>query len=267
MQFDRGEWKVEDQVGGYRLTRRTSDIHVQRFILNERGIGKEMDPAFYDLVAGKRVAIVGPLDFDKDYWQEIDAFDLKVELNPLTTRRAQITEKYSGKPDIAYYNGKNGNDQLAVNYRDLYTDAKYIVFKEQQHVANLRNKLKVRRFIPNYTLPYNGSFKMVENIVMDLNLCDVAEIKVYGTDMTLNTGYSKSYVRRTIDANSLYRTRVGHDIFTQFNFMRKAQELGYVSGDDRLTRILNLSVQQYATEIEENYPVPYYSEYISDDQS
>ncbi|MEX0967240.1 MAG: hypothetical protein WD077_08375 [Bacteroidia bacterium] len=260
--FDQGLW--EEHPG------RMTDSHqfklspfYRKFFGKEKAIGKEIDPDYYELINGKRMAVIGPLSFDKDYSEEINGADLIVELNALESKREGAKSKYHGRPDIAYYNNGRIKRRTKETLGNLIRDCKYFVFKDSSVFKNedyeqVMNKSATKaRVIPGSAeLTWNGTFSMMEKTVSDLLLFDPAEIKVYGVDLYLSFDYSKGYGNLAPQSlSSMTINFTAHDIFTQFSFMRNLMDRGLIKADDRLSKVIGLDIEGYAEKLEELYPV------------
>ncbi len=214
-----------------------------------------LNPGFYSLIHNKRVAVIGPLEFDQDYRDEIAEYDVVVELNALESKREGVIKKYHGKPDIVYYNNSRLGELKKIHFDDIVHTAKYIVLKTPKHREALDAKLPTRAMPSTTTLNWNGSFSMMENTVADLLLFQPAEIKIYGVNLYTSFNYDKSYGNAPPD--NLKRITLNftvHDIYTQYAFMNNMFNMGLIKGDHTFNAVLKLGVNGYVNRMQELYP-------------
>ena len=216
---------------------------------------KDDNATFFKLINKKRVAVIGPLEFSKDYSSEIDSYDIVVELNALLSKREAVRKKYHGKPDIVYYSNFRLDELEKIDYTDVVDTAKHAVLKTNKHLNKLINKLPTRVLASTSILNWNGSFSMMENAVADLLLFKPAELKIFGVNIYTSFNYDKSYGNSPPEnIKQITLNFTVHDIFTQYMFMNNLYKLGLIGGDHDFEQVLQLGIEGYIMRMSELYP-------------
>jgi hypothetical protein len=251
--FDEGELA---EFKKYWNTSVTSNNGYWRSIIgNSTKVDKNLDEDFYNLIRNKRVAVIGPLEFDKDYSDEIANYDVVVELNALESKRESAKKKYHGVPDIVYYNNSRLEELKKLNYDDIPDTSKFVVLKNPKHQAALKRNVSVRVLPQTTTLNWNGSFSMMENTIADLLLFNPSEIKIYGVNLYTSFNYDKAYGNEPPEnLKKITLNFTVHDIFTQYAFMHNLYNLGLIKGDDGFEKVLKLGRKGYVERMSELYP-------------
>jgi hypothetical protein len=212
-------------------------------------------PEFYNLIHGKKVAVIGPLSFKKNYKDEIADFDIIVELNALQSKREDVKAKYHGKPDLVYYNNFRLKDLNEIDFGDVVENVNYFVLKTDKYLNELSKKAPTRVISQTTTLNWNGSLSMLENTIADLLLFGPARIKIFGVNLYTSFNYDKSYGNAPpAELNRITLNFTVHDIFTQYAFMHNLYVLGLIKGDDEFEEVLKLGREGYVKCLEELYP-------------
>lgn len=254
--FDRDKWEQCSKVYSRPLINEKGNPYYKRFFAGNSNAGKDLHQEYYNLIKGKRVAVIGPLVFDQDYRSEINDFDLVIELNALKSTRDKISSKYHGNPDIIYYNNSRVKTLAENDFNNIPDQVKYYVLKTDKYQSQLSSKASCRVIHQSKTLTWNGTFSMMECALSDVLLFAPSEVKVYGVDLYLSFNYDKSYGNEPPQhIKSITMNFTVHDIFTQFIFMRKLFDEGYIKADQRLSAVLKLDLQGYANRLSELYPV------------
>lgn len=215
-----------------------------------------VDSEFKNLIHNKRIAIIGPLEFNRDYSSEIEKYDVIIELNGLKSKRDNIVKKYHGFPDIIYYNNSQLEEQNKIDFGDVIDSAKFVVIKNEKYYHKLIKKCKTRVMPSTTMLNWNGSFSMMENVVADLLLFKPKEIKIYGVNLYTSFNYDKSYGNEPPDnLKTITLNFTVHDIFSQYSFMHNLYNLGLINGDDVFEEVLKLGLLEYSRKMKKTYPI------------
>ncbi|TVL99721.1 MAG: hypothetical protein CV087_16865 [Candidatus Brocadia sp. WS118] len=254
--FDQGLWENGAKIVERQLLLHRNNPFYRKFFLNEKAVGQSLHEDYYHHIKGKRIAVIGPLEFDQDYSDEIAQTDLVIELNGLESAREAAKMKYHGRPDIVYYNNSRNAGNAKGDFSDVVQGASYFVIKNDRFLNKLNEFTPCRVTPQSNSLTWNGTFSMMEITLSDLLLFDPAEVKVYGVDLYLSFNYSSSYGNKPPDSlKGITMNFTVHDIFTQFLFMKKLFDGGYIKADQRLSNVLRLSLEEYAAKLESLYPV------------
>lgn len=267
--FDQGRWaEIPELLAKEESVEGAMGPLVRKLIKGEKGVGLQINKEYYSLVSGKSVAVIGPLQFEEDYRDEIAGFDLVIELNALMSKREQARKRYHGKPHISYYNNGRIRRRGQETLDNLIEGCEFLVFKERKLTEGhpiidkaLELGSAYRHMISPDISPWNGTFAMMERTISDLILFDPAQIKIFGVDLYTSFNYSAAYGNRA--PRNLNRKVIEftyHDIYTQFLYMKNLFERDFFFGDDRLQRVLSLNFEQYAAELEKAYGIYLYAE-------
>lgn len=217
----------------------------------------EAEEAFAKLIEGRSVAIVGPVDIGLANGKEIDSFDVVIRTNFLPDNvDPQRAERFGTRTDISYFNGVASQMLTAEIEAAVATGTlRMIVLRPFNFVLD---RLMVSR--PG-DLRYNPSELTVllrarsfgiQRIMHDVLRYSPARVKIFNIDFFLSRdSYNRGYKARELLADSdPFYLGSGHDYRGDFAFTKRLREVGLVSGDDVVNRLLDLSVSDYLRELD-----------------
>jgi hypothetical protein len=99
----------------------------------------------------------------------------------------------------------------------------------------------------------SGHANALEYAISDLLLYSPLKIKIFSMDMRLSNKKLSSYGTVSASYLDVWTPTVGHDPFSQFTLMKSLFSQGLLDVDGNLKRILCLSVDEYMSELQDNY--------------
>lgn len=212
----------------------------------------EADEAFAELLRGRSIAIVGPVENGLRNGDEIDSFDVVIRTNflPASTDRERA-ESFGTRTDVSYFNGVasqmlTGEIEAAVASGAL----RMIVLRPFNYVLD-RSMIKRPgdlRYNPSEsTVLLRAKSFGVQRIMHDVLRYSPARVKVFNIDFFLSrNAYNKGYKARELLADSdPFYLGSGHDYRGDFIFTKRLRDVGLVSCDDEVNRLLDLSPADY----------------------
>ncbi|HET8701270.1 MAG TPA: hypothetical protein VFL97_06345 [Nitrococcus sp.] len=203
------------------------------------------DERFLQLVQGKSVAVVGPLNNGEGNGAEIDEFDIVVRTNCFTWQNNVQSDKGS-RLDVAYYNGEAA--ALLKRTPEDVPECRFMVLKAfdeelQKRYENLRTLISVDLF-------FSGSINAIPNVVYDLIRFSPSRIKVFNADLMLSYKYRKGYVDAInfSIAHSLDEALdsfFAHEPAQQFRALHLLWERGLIEGDRVFNSVMALGLTGY----------------------
>jgi hypothetical protein len=205
------------------------------------------DENFKDLVAGKRVAIVGGAPSYELSGELIDRFDLVVRININST--VKFDQNVLGtRCDIVYIRGERGQ-LILENPENYFSEAEsektVYRFKVKQHLIDLQN-IKNTSLAINFDEIFDyGHLNAVQAAMLDLLVHGALSIKVFNVDFNLSGAAFSGYRPSNLQEVQFEKIFVAHPPHPQFNLCKKCHELGFLSGDDKFESIIKDSLDVF----------------------
>ena len=201
------------------------------------------DEEFYDFISKKNIHIWGPLDEKEEF---LDSKAVNVIFN------SDIVNNHI-YADVAYLNHE-GFVYLQNNTEFDWNKYRFMIFKNEYSFT----KRSFRVIMDTECILVNGNFNMLPIALFDLLRGNPKSIFVSGTNLYCdNKIYSDSYksfsVNKLLDNKKIIKSISVHDLITQFSFLKNLYELGFFMCDDSLKRVMNMTIETYAAELEKIY--------------
>ncbi len=245
-----GEQLLEHQKSVKKLTdeKLKRDCSAYFNMINNKAIeiGSEIaenEKKFYNLIKGKKIAVLGVCEGKLDTEYIKNNFDFIVSMN------------YKGdsvqglKPNLLYYN-KSGSMLIKDSglYKEdssiAFTCYKYIDSELKEEECTYKNSRKMH--MPR-KLMINGFPNMIQYIIFDLLHYEPEKIKVFNSNFyTTKSFYSKDYSCNGAFINEvLYNWIARHNIFDQLLFTKLFLQNKSVEFDEIGMNVLNMSLKDY----------------------
>nr|WP_156886307.1 hypothetical protein [Pseudomonas alcaliphila] len=206
------------------------------------------EASFAQLIRGKRVAIVGPVDVGLANGAEIDNFDLVIR----PTHRAGNALphlQFGSRTDVAYYLEDDLSCGSPDDFLTVMRDLSFVVLAQSclqrfDWLKELGERLRLRFEIGIRRNPFLVGYPTaIPRILIDVLRFSPAEVKVFNCDLYLSTRYAGKYMQDS--SFSFYPAFTLHDPMSNFIFMQRAWLGGWFQSDSVLDGILSLSTQNY----------------------
>lgn len=232
------------------------------------------DKYFLDLINGKNIAIVGPIDVGLNNGDEIDSNDIIIRF---TFNGIEIYDqnKFGSRTEISYYtfnyipfaiNQKLFNSMNKLECAILHQES----FNTCHWVKSLRTNVRKRYNVyDSDTNPFLCGFaNSVQRTLMDILRFNPKKIKVYNANLFLSQNYVGKYASKkgfagvlTKKESNLAKINGGlsfHEPSSNFIFLQRLYQNGYIQVDSVLDDILSMNVDQYMHKLDQRYSVADY---------
>ncbi|WP_328190377.1 hypothetical protein [Marinobacter sp. OP 3.4] len=213
------------------------------------------DLAFGDTIAGKRVALVGPVATEADHGSEIDQHDLVVKFGYRGGNQGRDPRTQGERIDISYYNNTQARALSRSDYEAVISTLRWGVCNNRKGssffpdtVPNLRLLTSLQWFLPDTHLNAGP------NAVIDMLRFGPGEIRIFNTDMMLSAGRFAGYRQPNDKPTDYTRSFIKtHDPILQYQIMRRLWKCGYIKGDDRFEEVMAMGLSGYLEELQKAY--------------
>lgn len=235
--------------------------HLSQLLILHDGVNlPEAEARFRELIAGRSIAVVGPVDNGVDEGEEIDSLDVVIRTNYFPgkphSRRARV---FGVRADISYFNG--------VVSQVLSSDIEQAVATRALQMVVLRplNFMPGRLMIQHPgDLRYNPSESKVmlharsfaiQRILHDVLRYEPASVKIYKMDFFVSKdAYASDYkAKQLLSGRDPFFRGVGHDYRGDFAFTKRLYKAGLIDAGEVIGRILDLSVEEYLVKLESSF--------------
>lgn len=212
----------------------------------------EAEMLFRELISGRSVAVVGPLDDGLEEGDEIDSFDVVIRTNYLPgSSEVDRVRRFGARTDISYFNGVASQALTAEIENAVRKGAVKMVVLRPMNYA--QGKTMIRR--PG-DLRYNPSESKVmlrarsfalQRILHDILRYGPARVKIFKVDFFVSKdSYAKSYaIRQALGGTDPFAFGAGHDFRADFEFTGRLLKAGLISANEPISRLLRLPVADY----------------------
>jgi len=232
--------------------------HDSSIALYEQIYSKE-EKAFAKYIENKTIAIVGPLQSTLDLGEEIDSHDVVLRFNYRGIDKS--LKKSNGiKTNLSFYILeiliKDRINATQIKYMNELDWAIYDTGHNKDSICftGVTTNLRSRYYdAHDYANPYfKGTANGVQRALLDLLRFKIKKIKIYNTNLYLENSYEKNYKSRgSLGADHF--NFIWHDPLSNFIFLKRLKEFKIIDTDEVLTKILDLTPDEYIEALEERY--------------
>ena len=218
-----------------------------------KSIRSTEDGKFAEYLSGKTIAIVSPAQPYEKVGSEIDSYDIVVRINYTGASSLADKEFVGSKTSLSYYNGESGAKLLILENKDFIYELDYLVHKDEQNRLNMQDSRE--RAMHHFDIfMLHGSLNMIPNMILDLLMFEVKQIKVFNVNFFLSsTVHNKNYIGYKENSELLYSLAV-HDKVTQINLIRNLWKRKIINVDNECERILMTAKEELMEEYCKLYP-------------
>lgn len=231
---------------------------------------------FKRYVAGKSIALVGPSPSEEPLSQGkiIDRYDIVVRLNDPSFYAG--FGRLGSRTEIVYFNGAKSLKFLTGS-QILPQDLRFVVFKASSSLRQFRDQSGCAARVCSYPFnSYRSHYNMIQVALLDLLLFSPSRIDIFATNLWLNPvkigGYQSQSdlaagcekpeklmaaggygVLTPEHSGRIKRDFTHHNPFSQFSLLKFFYSQGVIGGDDQFLGIMNLTLEEYSSKLEEIY--------------
>ncbi|MCQ4243007.1 hypothetical protein [Stutzerimonas stutzeri] len=212
------------------------------------------DTEFAELIHGKSIAVVGPVDVGLDNGREIDGFDLVIRFNPRPSV-VLASERFGQRTDIGYYSTINLMNGCA-EYLDAMNALLWVVVEERNRpdvrwLDNVCTPVREHLRGWGYESPFLfGAPNAVQRVLMDVLRFQPARLKVFNSNFYVTANFAGGY--RDCQMN-MFPALAIHDPVSNFLFTRQCLRNWNVEADSVVGEVLSLEVDDYMDHLGRQY--------------
>jgi len=212
------------------------------------------DHLFHQFIKGRSIAVVGPTPPSEEIGAEIDSYDLVVRTNYRAGSNNPVN-LYGTRTNISYYN----HYRMSSHCDEVVNAASsldWIIFKSQSDEAKFRNLLPTYEgggrsaFLAHPIFFGDAAPMTIQTIMNDLIRFSPGNIKLFCNSFYCSEKtYNKGYRAIPLEDSTISENLRIHELFSGFSFVRNLHRAGLCSVDCLTGEILDLSLEQYAKNI------------------
>ncbi len=223
---------------------------------------KHNNEDYWNFLAGKSIALVGPSEGKLGDAEEINEFDLVVRLNYSFEGKGIDIKTKGARTDITYFMRHHGEAFINEQKGNLPSELKWAVIKDADQLRRVKHdekqSLKILEGEPQRSINFHASYTAIPCVLTDILRYPFARLKIFHCDLNLTVmrayGYSpQSFNRDTPWEQKRDLNRAFHDPVTNLNFLKMLHMKKHIEADVTLTQVLNLSVEEYLSQLQEKY--------------
>lgn len=226
------------------------------FIYDYQDIINEKDLMFSKYIKNKSVAVVAPVDTGLMNGKEIDSYDVVIRMNSLRSNRFN-KDNFGKKQNVVYYIPKAINNQFddVFEIKDSFDFICYQGFEGHKNRDRLFHDAKFRQsYILHFkranNIFFSGNPNAAQRIILDIIGFKPKSIKLFNMNLWIENIPNDAYFyKQSFSPVNL----ICHDVFSNFAFTKRMYELNYIEVDKVLEDVLSLSLDEYASILNDRY--------------
>ncbi|MDV3505274.1 hypothetical protein [Marinobacter sp. M-5] len=210
------------------------------------------DLAFGRFIRGQRIALVGPVPIEKAQGAEIDDHDVVVKFGYRGGDKGRDPDTQGARIDVSYYNNTQSQQLARANYGAVLSSLRWAVFHNRKGHAQLPKECSgTRQLVSFMWLLADTHFNAGPNAMVDMLRFRPAGVRVFNTDLMLSSGRFAGYNPAGAPPVDYIRSFIKtHDPILQYAVTRRLWTLGYLSGDERFSDVMEMGLRRYLDELQ-----------------
>lgn len=213
------------------------------------------DPAFGNLIRGRRIAVVGPVALEMESGPDIDGYDVVVKFGYRGGERGRDPRFQGKRVDVSYYNNTQAETLAGADFSPVFSELRWGVCHNRKGCSffrpapdNLRQLTSLQWFLPDTHLNAGP------NALLDLLRFRPSAIHVFNTDLMLSSGRFAGYREKGNEETDYTRSFIKtHDPVLQYRIMHRLWSNGFIKGDARFEYVMALGLEGYLAELQKAY--------------
>lgn len=259
-------WEPQTPLASQQLEKLAADTHLvqgrpDRYVEYSRRARTRTplpaDTKMEELVRGKRVAIVGPVDTGDRLGSVIDEYDVVVRPRFAPDFIAQHTESQGSRTDIVYINAQDIDQIIEPMGQAIGAGTlKLAVARPLSIQHHLHRRLDWLRFYrQDFSLCFHGASLGIQRFIYDIMQFQPAEIAVFNSDMYTGLDPFAAGYRDAKDVgfgpgSIMNDLIVLHDLLFDFKYLGWLHQAGVVTLHGKSAEVGALTPEQYVEAIE-----------------
>jgi hypothetical protein len=210
------------------------------------------DVEYGQFIAGKRIALVGPVPGITDQGADIDDHDVVVKFSYRGGDQGRDPKTQGQRLDVSYYNNTQAEALAKADFVSVLSSLRWGVCINRKGLSRFPKNYPNLRVLSSlkWMLP-DTHFNAGPDVVLDLLRFNPAGIRVFNTDLMLSAGRFSGYLlagAKPIDyTRSFIKT---HDPILQYEIMQRLWNIGLISGDARFDEVMTLGLRGYTEQLQ-----------------
>lgn len=210
------------------------------------------DRAFGGFIRGQRIALVGPVPNEKAQGAEIDDHDVVVKFGYRGGEKGRNPDTQGARIDVSYYNNTQAQQLAKADYGAVLSSLRWAVFHNRKGHSQLpRECSSTRKLVSFMWLLADTHFNAGPNAIIDMLRFRPSGVRIFNTDLMLSSGRFAGYTPAGAPPVDYIRSFIKtHDPVLQYAITRRLWTLGYVSGDERFSDVMDMGLRRYLDELQ-----------------
>ncbi|WP_170228493.1 tetratricopeptide repeat protein [Nesterenkonia populi] len=259
-------WQPQNRLAEQQLQKLAADTHLLRGstepYLEYSRTARAEDPMPAEtlteqVVAGKRVVIVGPVDTGDRLGALIDSYDVIVRPRFAPEFVEQDQAAQGSRTDIVYLNDHDIHAAVPLMREAVSAGELQLAVARPPSLSRHRDigEPWLRFSRQEFALSHHGALLGIPRMVYDLAQFEPAEIAVLNTDLYTGTDAFAAGYRDTKDTvfgpgSAMNDLIVNHDLRFDFTFLQRMQDAGLLTAHGRTAEVLALTPDEYVHALE-----------------
>lgn len=216
------------------------------------GLASSGDQAFGRFIRDQRIALVGPVPNEKAQGAEIDDHDVVVKFGYRGGDKGRDPDTQGARMDVSYYNNTQAQQLAQADYGTVLSALRWAVFHNRKGHAQLPKECSgTRQLVSFMWLLADTHFNAGPNAIIDMLRFRPAGVRVFNTDLMLSSGRFAGYNPTGTPPVDYIRSFIKtHDPVLQYAVTRRLWTLGYLSGDERFSEVMEMGLRRYLEELQ-----------------
>ncbi|GFZ84534.1 tetratricopeptide repeat protein [Nesterenkonia alkaliphila] len=261
-------WTPSTTSEKHRLAKMAADVHLiqgrpQPLIDHAAARAADLplpgEELFRELVAGKRVAVVGPADTGDRLGELIDSFDVVIRPRLMTEFDDAQLARLGSRTDISYFSGRDLEEFVPVAEQAVAHGELQMVVGRALSMSSFSAELPdwLRFYRHDYSLGFHGPPMGIGRILYDVLQFAPAEIGLFNIDFfTGQTAFGAGY-REGKDAglgpySIVNEIILAHDLVFEHRLTTAIAATGLLRGHGVVADVLDLDEPAYIQRLEES---------------
>ena len=261
-------WTPSTTAEQHRLEKMAADVHLiqgrpQPLIDYAAARAADLplpgEERFRELVAGKRVAVVGPADTGDRLGELIDSYDVVIRPRLMTEFDDDQLARLGNRTDISYFSGRDLEEFVPVAEQAVQRGELQMVVGRGLSMSSFSAEIPdwLRFYRHDYSLGFHGPPMGIGRILYDVLQFAPAEIGLFNIDFfSGQTAFGAGY-RQGKDAglgpySIVNEIILAHDLVFEHRLTKAIAATGLLRGHGVVADVLGLSEQAYIQRLEES---------------
>ncbi|WP_300345374.1 hypothetical protein [Nesterenkonia sp.] len=259
-------WEPSNTVERHRLEKMAADVHLIQGRLEpliDYAARRAEDTPLHgeqrmrELIAGKRVAVVGPADTGDRFGELIDSYDVVIRPRLMTAFDDEQAARLGTRTDIAYFSGRDLGPLMQEADAAVASGDLQMVIGRGLSLEAFDGQMPdwLRFYRHDYSLGFHGPPMGIGRILYDVLQFSPAEVSLFNVDFfSGQTAFSKGYREAKDESLGPYsivnEIILAHDLVFEHRLTKAMASTGVLNAHGVAGEVLGLSEEEYILKLE-----------------